>query len=239
MSMLKLTLGVFFVLALSGCEQAASFWHSITSIEQTLTSDLPLQTRGPVTIRAGSGVLVSADDAVSVNSVNGEITLDAPHGISLVSGGAHIRIKDGSIDISAPGELRIDNSKISYGAGMAQKKLPEPEVLATSAPIDFFQEPVVSPPPVAPVVDTTPETREVAPVGAKPASTSVVDEPVGADLKKGGFQIKDSTTNQPKANVAYRIEVADGRVIRGVTDENGFTQQVYSREPQKIQLFFE
>lgn len=238
MSMLKLTLGVFLVLALSGCEQAASFWHSITSVEQTLTSDLPLQTRGPVTIRAGSGVLVSADDAVSVNSVNGEITLDAPQGISLVSGDAYIKIKNGSIEINAPGELRIDNNKINYGPAMAQKKLPEPEVLATSAPADFVQEPVVSTPAVAPVVDTAPATQEVV-VAAEPASTSVVDEPVGADLKKGGFQIKDSTTNQPKANVAYRIEVADGRVIRGVTDENGFTQQVYSREPQKIQLFFE
>lgn len=236
MSILKLTLGVLCVVALSGCEQAESFWHSITSLDQTITSDLPLQTKGPVTIRAGNGILVSADDAVSINSVNGEIIFDAPQGISLVSGGAHIKIKDGSIEISAPGELRIDNDKVSYGAGTPQEKLPEPVVLATSSPGDLVQKAVVTP--AAEVAAITAPAPAPATV-AEPASTGMVDEPVGADLKKGGFQIKDSSTNQPKPDVAYRIEVADGRVIRGVTDANGFTQQVYSREPQKIQLFFE
>ncbi|MNP84262.1 hypothetical protein D3C76_1834970 [compost metagenome] len=54
-----------------------------------------------------------------------------------------------------------------------------------------------------------------------------------------GFQLKDKTNGQPVPYQAYEIEAADGSVVRGVTDENGYTQQHHGINPQNIRLSLE
>ena len=44
---------------------------------------------------------------------------------------------------------------------------------------------------------------------------------------------------KPKPYIKYRIETESGETIRGVTDENGYTQSHYGLEPQTMKLFFE
>ncbi|WPN51993.1 type VI secretion system tip protein VgrG [Pseudomonas sp. P9_2] len=71
---------------------------------------------GPVEIQAQSNAMtLQADKALTLNSINGEIMLNAQQGITLVSRGAYIKLKDGSIEIGAPGELRIKNDNIAWG----------------------------------------------------------------------------------------------------------------------------
>jgi len=53
------------------------------------------------------------------------------------------------------------------------------------------------------------------------------------------FQVQDKANGQPKSHIPYRIETADDTTIRGVTDENGYTQGHHGVDPQSIKLFFE
>ncbi|MNJ11217.1 Phage-related baseplate assembly protein [compost metagenome] len=151
--------------------------------------------RGPVEIQAQSDAMtLQADQTLTLNSINGEMVLNAQHGITLVSRGAYIKLKDGSIEIGAPGDLRIRNDHIDWGGSASLDKALKPMTL---------------------------------------------QDPVYKFPSQGGFQVLDQATGEPKANVAYRLESMDGEVVRGVTDEQGYTQAHYGIESQQIRLFFE
>lgn len=66
-----------------------------------------------------------------------------------------------------------------------------------------------------------------------------VSDPVYQNTMNAGFRVVDKSTGQPKAFIPYRIETADGKVIRGVTDENGYTQSHYGLDPSNINFFYE
>jgi len=66
-----------------------------------------------------------------------------------------------------------------------------------------------------------------------------VSDPVYQNTMNAGFRVVDKSTRQPKAFIPYRIETANGKVIRGVTDENGYTQSHYGLEPSDINFFYE
>jgi len=138
---------------------------------------------------------VQSDKTMNINSVNGEIILNAAQGITLTSkGGAYIKIKDGAIEIGAPGKIDLKSTNILWGGSASLEQALSPA--AVSYP--EFHHPM-----------------------------------------SGGFRVLDRTTNQPKPFVPYRIETADGKIIRGVTDENGMTQQHYGLDADAINLFFE
>ncbi|SEN66188.1 hypothetical protein SAMN04487857_1332 [Pseudomonas sp. ok272] len=150
--------------------------------------------RGPVEIQAKTDAMaLTADEALTLESINGEITLNALQGITLVSRGAYIKLKDGSIEIGAPGELRIKNDNIAWGGSASLEQA----------------------------------------LGAM-----TLQDPVYKSPMQGGFQVKDAQTGAPKSCVEYRIETADGCVVSGVTDENGFTQHHYGLDLQRIKLIF-
>ncbi|WP_449433890.1 type VI secretion system Vgr family protein [Pseudomonas putida] len=151
--------------------------------------------RGPVEIQAQSDAMtLQADKALTLNSVNGELLLNAANGITLVSRGAYMKLKDGSIEIGAPGELRIRNDHIEWGG---------------AASLD------------------------------KALGAMALQDPIFKNPTQGKFQVRDTQTNEPRPNVAYRIEAADGAVVRGVTDSNGYTQLHHGLDPQAINLIFE
>ncbi|NSX21909.1 MULTISPECIES: type VI secretion system tip protein VgrG [Pseudomonas] len=151
--------------------------------------------RGPVDIQAQSDAMtLQADKELALNSSNGEIVLNAQHGITLVSRGAYIKIKDGSVEIGAPGELHIKNDNIAWGGTASLEKALAPMIL---------------------------------------------EDPVYSSPMQGGFQVRDKVSDKPKPYVRYRIEAADGSVLRGMTDGNGYTQSHYGIDLQSIKLFFE
>jgi uncharacterized Zn-binding protein involved in type VI secretion len=55
----------------------------------------------------------------------------------------------------------------------------------------------------------------------------------------GAFRAVDETTGQPVAGLPYRIELPDGRTVRGVTNETGHTQHVSSNSPDTVKLYWE
>lgn len=152
--------------------------------------------RGKVDIQAQSDAMrLQADQQMIINSANGEIVLNATQGITLTSkGGAYIKIKDGSVEIGAPGKIDLKSTNVLWGGGASLEQ------------------------------------------ALKPAT---VKDPQYQFPVSGGFQVVDKVTQKSKPWVAYRIETREGKIVRGRTDENGYTQKHYGIEPQNIKLFFE
>jgi len=152
--------------------------------------------KGMIDIQAQTDALrLQSDKAMNISSVNGEIILNASQGITLTSkGGAYIKLKDGSIEIGAPGKLNLKSSNISWGGSGSLEEALQPMTV------------------------TDPEYK--FPMSER-------------------FQVLDKHSNQPKAHIAYRMETSEGTVIRGVTDENGYTQSHHGVDPQSVKLFFE
>jgi type VI secretion system secreted protein VgrG len=73
--------------------------------------------RGKVDIQAQTDAMrLQSDKTMNMNSVNGEIILNAAEGITLTSkGGAYIKIKDGSVEIGAPGRIELKSMNILWG----------------------------------------------------------------------------------------------------------------------------
>ena len=152
--------------------------------------------RGKVDIQAQTdGMRIQSDQTMNINSVSGEIVLNAAQGITLTSkGGAYIKIKDGAVEIGAPGKIDLKSSNILWGGSSSVEQA---------------------------------------------LSTVSVSDPEYHNSMNGCFRVLDKSTKQPKPYVPYRIETADGKFIRGVTDENGITQSHYGLDPDSINLFFE
>ena len=151
--------------------------------------------RGAVDIQAQSDAMtLQAHKALTLNSISDEITLNAEQGITLVSRGAYIKLKDGAIEIGAPGEVRVKGATVQVSATASLEKA---------------------------------------------LSAMTLKDPVYANPMSGRFQVKGAAGDRPKAHVAYRIETADGNVVRGLTDAEGYTQRHHGLDPQNIQLFFE
>ncbi|MJY48327.1 type VI secretion system tip protein VgrG [Escherichia coli] len=152
--------------------------------------------RGNVDIQAQSDAMrLQAGQQMAINSINGEIILNAAQGITLTSrGGAYIKLKDGAVEIGAPGKIDLKSGNILWGGSASLEQ------------------------------------------ALKPA---VVEEPQFRNTMNGRFRVVNKRDNQPKPYVPYRIETPDGRIIRGVTDEQGYTQVHYGLDSENISLFFE
>ena len=152
--------------------------------------------RGNVDIQAQSDAMrLQAGQQMAINSITGEIILNAAQGITLTSrGGAYIKLKDGAVEIGAPGKIDLKSGNILWGGSASLEQALKPATIKDPQ----YQFPV-----------------------------------------SGGFQVVDKATQTPKPWVAYRIETPEGKILRGRTDENGYTQKHYGIDPQNIKLFFE
>lgn len=96
--------------------------ESISLFAQKLGAKL-FAARGPVDIQAQSDAMtLQAENDLTLNSIDGEMILNAERGITLVSRGAYIKLKDGSIEIGAPGDLRIKNDHVQWGGAASLEK---------------------------------------------------------------------------------------------------------------------
>lgn len=84
--------------------------------------------RGMVDIQAQTDAMrLQSSKAMTINSVDGEIVLNAAQGITLTStGGAYIKIKDGSVEIGAPGKIDLKSGDISWGGSASLEKALKP-----------------------------------------------------------------------------------------------------------------
>ncbi|MCK7240215.1 type VI secretion system tip protein VgrG [Enterobacter kobei] len=83
-----------------------------------------LAARGMVDIQAQTDEMrLQSSKAMTINSVDGEIVLNAAQGITLTStGGAYIKIKDGSVEIGAPGRIDLKSEDILWGGSASLEK---------------------------------------------------------------------------------------------------------------------
>ena len=83
-----------------------------------------LAARGMVDIQAQTDEMrLQSSKAMIINSVDDEIVLNAAQGITLTSiGGAYIKIKDGSVEIGAPGNIDLKSGNISWGGSASLEK---------------------------------------------------------------------------------------------------------------------
>jgi len=56
---------------------------------------------------------------------------------------------------------------------------------------------------------------------------------------RGAFRAVDESTGKPVPGLAYRIELPDGRTLRGRTDADGYTEQVSASDPATVSLHWE
>ncbi|MBO2915924.1 type VI secretion system Vgr family protein [Enterobacter sichuanensis] len=84
--------------------------------------------RGMVDIQAQTDAMrLQSSKAMTINSVDGEIMLNAAQGITLTStGGAYIKIKDGSIEIGAPGQIGLKSGDIVWGGSASLERALKP-----------------------------------------------------------------------------------------------------------------
>ncbi|NIG18266.1 type VI secretion system tip protein VgrG [Pantoea sp. Al-1710] len=152
--------------------------------------------KGDVDIQAQTDAMrLQANKNLAVNSISGEIILNASRGITLTSkGGAYIKIKDGSVEIGAPSRISLKSGDIAWGGNAS---------LETAL------------------------------------SAVAVSDPQFTNTMNGRFRVLDQATQQPKAYIPYRIESADGQILRGVTDEQGYTQAHYGLNEAAISLHYE
>ncbi|EPN21541.1 hypothetical protein A248_02699, partial [Pseudomonas syringae pv. actinidiae ICMP 19100] len=64
-----------------------------------------------MSIASGKSLLASVAQSISLFATAAGIEIAAQEGILLTSGGAYIRIKDGDIEIHAPGTIDIKGAK--------------------------------------------------------------------------------------------------------------------------------
>ncbi len=65
----------------------------------------------------------------------------------------------------------------------------------------------------------------------------------GANVSTGqygaAFRAVDEHTGQPMSGLPYRIELPDGRIVRGKTDQDGHTERVAGHAPAAVKLYWE
>jgi type VI secretion system secreted protein VgrG len=88
--------------------------------------------KGKVDIQAQTDDMrLQSDKTMNINSVNGEIILNAAEGITLTSkGGAYIKIKDGSVEIGAPGRIELKSMNILWGGIASLEQALSPVVVS-------------------------------------------------------------------------------------------------------------
>ncbi|QEY72150.1 type VI secretion system Vgr family protein [Pseudomonas denitrificans (nom. rej.)] len=101
--------------------------------------------RGRVEIQAQTDAMnLQSNSDMQLSSVNGEMVLNAEHGITLVSRGAYIKLKDGSIEIGAPGDLRIRNDHLAWGGSASLQRPMEPMPVPIDSPSRFQDHELIS-----------------------------------------------------------------------------------------------
>ncbi|MNK80314.1 hypothetical protein D3C87_1000210 [compost metagenome] len=69
-----------------------------------------------------------------------------------------------------------------------------------------------------------------------PAMTQRIDPPLEFHEQ---FRLFAHNGEQPRANVPYKITAASGKVWKGTTDSQGFTERVYTAKPESLSLVYD
>ncbi|HGL6805290.1 TPA: hypothetical protein ACKFUK_004560, partial [Citrobacter amalonaticus] len=149
--------------------------------------------------------------------VESDIVLESSGSISLKAGGSFIVIHSGGVDIVGP--------KINLNGG-GSPGMPVGTLLpgVLEALADDYAE----------------DGRDKGNNGDGDDSSESENEDENQDdsVFNEQFQIFDNTGNNIIGNAPYRITSSSGQYWEGVTDENGFTQRVYTKNPEYLSISY-
>ncbi|MFX1766899.1 type VI secretion system Vgr family protein [Paraburkholderia sp. A1RI-2L] len=78
---------------------------------QAQSDEMSLTAQKNLTLRSTDAQLaLAAEQEVMMSSINNQVTISAKQGITLMSGGAYIRIVDGNIELHCPGNIRLKSA---------------------------------------------------------------------------------------------------------------------------------
>lgn len=75
--------------------------------------------------------------------------------------------------------------------------------------------------------------------GGNAAADATSQEPSTETAFGGIFRAIDETTGKPVHGIHYRIELSDGRVLHGVTNEQGETERLTAKDRADAKLYWE
>ncbi|MCP1418001.1 type VI secretion system secreted protein VgrG [Pseudomonas laurylsulfativorans] len=207
------------------------------------SADMQLKAaKGNIDLHALEGLLHAlAKGDIKIESVDGRVHIRAEKELILECGGVFVRLKDGDLDQGAPGNI-YQRAKHVQKFGSARLDTP-----TTPLPGGYSAKYVLKDEAQAPLAFTryriTTEQGEVFNgVTDKEGRTMSAHT-----LLPGGLKIEfPNTTSYDEqlrllgpngelaSNIKYSATLADGRILDGVTDEQGYTQRLVTEKPTQI-----
>jgi|GEM_PF-30698 len=205
-------------------------------------ADLQLMAaEGQVQLHAQSSnlhALAKAD--VKVESVEGRVAISAAQELILRCGDAYIRLKDGEIELGAPGNIYLKSSHVEKLGGVSLNTPTTPLPGGYSAGYTLKDQAQAAKPFTRYQV-TTQQGEVFTGVTDKDGRTMSVNTLVPGDLK---IEFLDavydeqlrliSPNGELVSSFKYAATLADGSILEGVTDEQGYTQRLVTKKPVLI-----
>jgi len=197
---------------------------------------------GKVELHAlGDSLHTLAKTDIKIESVAGRVEISAPQELVLKCGGAYIRLKDGEIELGAPGNIYLKAAHVQK-LGAASLDTPVSSLPAGYAAHYTLNDGSQAPMPFTRYRVTTQQGEVFSGVTDKDGRTMSVHTLLPGELKVEFPQ----TTNYDEqlrlvgpggeraSHLKYRVTLADGSVLDGMTDEQGQTQRIVTKTPTRI-----
>jgi type VI secretion system secreted protein VgrG len=220
-------------------------WDTGTNVSTGASQGSPViaaSAPGGIVVASQDNLALGAESKIDVVSVGStevssgkDISVRAAHSINLfahqlgmkliaASGNVAIQAHNGDIELTTPGRI-----KLHAGQGI-ELQAPEVKIVAQGAQADFGGGAITqqSSGPHAIKSSTFSHTK---PGGASPPGVNFPSSGLEADERLILF---DQSTGKPIAGRRYRLDLEDGRVISGVTDDQGRTELATSNAMGKV-----
>ncbi len=198
--------------------------------------------KGKVHLHAqGSSLHAQAKTDINIESIEGRIEISAPQELVLKCAGAYIRLKDGDIELGAPGNIYFKAPHVQK-LGSANLNMPTSSLPGGYSGGYTVKYAAQAPSPFSNYRITTEQGEVFSGVTDKNGETLSVHTLLPGDLK---IEFPNSVTydeqlrllgpeGQLASNLKYSATLADGRIFEGVTDAKGYTQRFATEQPTPI-----
>lgn len=198
---------------------------------------------GKIELQAlGSTLEATASDELTIRSLNGRVEISADKELVLKCGGAYIRLKDGEIEVGAPGNLYLKTAHVQK-LGSARLETPPVRLPGGYSGKYLLHRGDQRPFPFARYRITTPQGEVFTGVTDMDGKTMAVHT-----LLPGQLEVEATHEAKPideqlritgpdgesAAHLKYVIELADGSVQEGKTDAQGHTQRIVTLVPTQL-----
>ncbi|MFL6609019.1 MAG: type VI secretion system Vgr family protein [Pseudomonas sp.] len=222
--------------------------HNITATAQggisVVAKEAGLQLKaaeGKVELHAqGNDLHALAKTNVKIESVQGRVEINAPQELVLNCGGAYIRLKNGDIELGAPGNIYLKATHVekTQGASLNTPASPLPAGYAAGYTLKDDAQAAM---PFARYRVTTQQGDVFNGVTDRDGRTMSVNTLVPGDLR---VELPEAVYDEQlrligpngdlASNLRYSVTLVDGSTVEGVTDEQGYTGRLVTEKPIQV-----